>query len=195
MNPPEEHENGKREIQLAEADADAEAALKQLQPFLRPEKTQDARLILTRIVSKVHRGPIPSAEELDHLERVLPGSAIRCFEMAEREQTHRHSIDDKIVTREFSLRGRGQYLALIGLIGLLGVVCFLAYLGDTVSAAALGSATIVGVVAVFVTGRSFDAKEIASTQSQPQQQSDGGADKRRISNNSPRRNSSGKKRS
>lgn len=114
--------------------------------------------------------------------------------MAEREQVHRHLIDDKIVTREFSLRGTGQYLALVALIGLLSVVSFLAYLGDTVSAAALGSATIVGVVAVFVTGRSFDAKEIASSQPEREQQPNRQAEKKRIGNNPNQRNANGKKR-
>lgn len=192
MNPPEEHENGRREVQVADgagADADADAALKQLRPFLKPDKAKDAKLVLTRIVSKVHRGPIPSAEELDHLEQVLPGSANRCFEMAEREQSHRHSIDDKIVTREFSLRTRGQNLALVGLIGLLAVVCFLAYLDDTVSAAALGSATIVGVVAVFVTGRSYDVKEAAAAQ--PDQK---GPEQKKLTDNSRQKGPSGRKR-
>lgn len=192
LNPPEEHENGRREIQLADAagmEADADAALKQLRPFLKPEKTQDAKLILTRIVSKVHRGPIPSAEELDHLERVLPGSANRCFEMAEREQSHRHAIDDKIVSSEFSMRSRGQTLALAGLAGLLTAVCFLAYLGDTISAAALGSATIVGVVAVFVTGRSYDVKEAAAAQPEQTQ-----PEQKKLADNNRRKGSGGKRR-
>lgn len=116
-------------------------------------------MVLTRVVSKSHKGPIPSAEELEHLEQVLQGSANRCFEMAEREQSHRHSLENNLVTREFDLRGRGQLLAIFALILLLIVVAFLAYLGDTVSAAALGGATIVGVVAIFVTGKRYDAKE------------------------------------
>lgn len=192
MNPPEEHENGRREIQVADgggAEADADAALKQLLPFLKPQATQDAKLVLTRIVSKVHRGPIPSAEELDHLERVLAGSANRCFEMAEREQAHRHAIDDKIVTREFSLRSRGQYLAVAALVCLLGVVCYLAYLGDTTAAAALGSATIVGVVAVFVTGRRYDVKEAEA--SQPEEKP---PEQKKLADNNRRKGSSGRKR-
>lgn len=120
-------------------------------------------MVLARIVSKSHSGPIPSAEEVEHLERTLPGAANRCFEMAEREQRHRHSITEKVVDREFRLRGRGQWLALFALILLLVVVAYLAFLGDTQAAAWLGSATIVGVVAIFATGKIIEAKEDAAS--------------------------------
>jgi uncharacterized membrane protein len=145
-------------LELAE-DSPTESALVKLEPYLRPEKAQEARLVLARIVSKSHSGPIPSAEELEHLEKVLPGSANRCFEMAEREQGYRHGVMERIVEREFSLRGRGQYLALAAMLLLLTVVGFLGYLGDTQAAAWLGSATIVGVVTVFATGKLIESKE------------------------------------
>lgn len=84
--------------------------------------------------------------------------------MAEREQAHRHKTEDEIVNKEFRLRGRGQTLAIISLVMLLAVVALLAFLGDSTAAATLGSATIIGVVAIFVTGRSYDAKEATATQ-------------------------------
>ncbi len=65
-------------------------ALDELRPLLKPDKAQEADRVLTRImtrvVSKTHIGPIPSAAELEHLDRVQPGFANRCVEMAEREQ-------------------------------------------------------------------------------------------------------------
>jgi len=159
-NPPDDYNAGRRELELAE-ESPTEAALEKLEPYLLPNKAEEARTILARIVSKSHSGPIPSAEELEHLERVLSGSANRCFEMAEREQIHRHGVTEQIVEREFTLRGRGQILALIAMVLLLIVVGFLAYLGDTQAAAWLGSATIVGVVAIFATGKIIEAKEDA----------------------------------
>lgn len=89
--------------------------------------------------------------------------------MAEREQSHRHGFGDELIRREFQLRTTGQWLAMLALVLLLGAVCWLAFLGDTKAAAALGSATIVGVVAIFVTGKFFDSKELSS---QPKQQHD-----------------------
>jgi uncharacterized membrane protein len=147
-------------LQVAE-ESPAEEALQELKPYLLPNKAKEARLVLTRIVSKSHSGPIPSAEEMEHLERVLPGAANRCFEMAEREQRHRHDMGESIVSKEFSLRGRGQWIALAALILLLLIVGFVANIGDTQAAAWLGGATIVGVVSIFATGKIIEAKESA----------------------------------
>jgi uncharacterized membrane protein len=149
---------GKRELQVSE-DGAADAALEKLKPFLRPEKAGEARLVLTQVVSKSHSGPIPSAEELEHLERVQSGLADRVVSMAEKEQQHRHSTLESIVDKEFTFRKRGQWFMLAALILLLATVALLALLGDTKSAAWLGGATIVAVVSIIVTGRLFDDGE------------------------------------
>ncbi len=163
---------------VVEDDA-ANAALEQLKPLLRPDKINEAGTVLTRfqmrVVSKSHSGPIPSAEELEHLERINPGMANRCMEMAEREQSHRHQMDATLLKSEFSLRGRGQTFGLMGLALLLIVTAFLAYLGFGTEAATLGSATIIGVVGIFVTGRYFDEKpEKPGAQPEPVAPSKGG---------------------
>jgi uncharacterized membrane protein len=114
---------------------------------------------LTRVVSKSHSGPIPSAEELEHLERVKPGLAERVVVMAEKEQDMRHSATKEVISKEFSLRSNGQFLAITALLMLLIAVGYIAYLGDTKSAALLGGATIVAVVSIFVTGRWLDSTD------------------------------------
>lgn len=55
--------------------------------------------------------------------------------------------------REFTLRTRGQIFGLISLVMMLAVVGVMAWLGHGAEAAALGTATIVGVVSVFVVGQ------------------------------------------
>jgi len=146
-------------LKVAEEEGAADEALERLKPYLLPEKTGEAKIVLTQVVSKSHSGPIPSAEELEHLERVLPGLANRVVSMAEKEQEARHSTTQSIVEKEFSLRKIGQWLAILALCLLLATVSYIASLGDTESAAWLGGATIVAVVSVFVTGRWFDAAE------------------------------------
>ncbi len=88
--------------------------------------------------------------------------------MAEKEQNMRHGTTDKIITKEFSLRSIGQWLAILAMLMLLATVAYIAFLGDTKSAAWLGAATIGAVVSVFVTGRWFDAAEAEGELSQPQ---------------------------
>lgn len=124
---------------------------------MKPEKIGEAKLILTRVVSKSHSGPIPSAEELEQLERVTPGLADRVVVMAEKEQNHRHVTTDTLIAKEFFLRDKGQNLAIVFTTLLLLTVGFIAYLGDTKSAAMLCGGTLVAGVSIFVTTRWFDS--------------------------------------
>lgn len=165
---PEDYQGGKRELQVS-PDGAVDEALEKLKPFLRPEKAKEARVVLTRTVSKPHSGPIPSADELEHLEQVLPGLADRVVSMAEREQSHRHGTMENLLDKEFALRGRGQWMALGALVLLLLAVVVIAWLGDTKSAAWLGAATIVAVVSVFITGRFYDSKEDSDGSPNPAQ--------------------------
>lgn len=140
------------------AEGDAEATLEKMRPLLRPDKVAEARVVLTRTMSKIHAGPIPSAEEMEHLERVHEGAAERCFAMAEREQAHRHDCDKAIIAKEFGFRGRGQYMAMIVVALVLAVVVVLAVMGDTKSAAWLGGVTLVGLVTAFTASKHIDSK-------------------------------------
>lgn len=126
--------------------------------MLRPDKAQEARIVLTRAISKFHSGPIPSAEEMEHLEQVHPGAADRCFRMAEKEQDHRHSCERDIIKKEFSFRGRGQWFAMATVVFLLCAVAYLAFLGDTKSASTLGSVTLVGLVSAWTASKYIENK-------------------------------------
>lgn len=43
----------------------------------------------------MRQGPLPEAHEMEHYERVLPGSADRILSMAENEVSHRHTMDSR----------------------------------------------------------------------------------------------------
>lgn len=167
--PPDHHQNGRREIAAAENPDAVDDAFEKLRPMLRPDKTREARVVLTRAISKFHSGPIPSAEEMEHLEQVHPGAADRCFRMAEKEQDHRHACERDIIKMEFSFRGRGQWFAMATVALLLCAVAYLAFLGDTRSAAVLGTATLVGLVTAWTASKYIDNKtdEISGKQAAP----------------------------
>lgn len=158
-NPPDRHESDRREIATAQAEADAAAAFEKLRPLLKPDKQGEAKLILTRTIRKTHSGPIPPAEEIEHLERVMAGAANRCFLLAEKEQDHRHEVDKDIIRKEFTFRARGQWCAMGTVVLLLLVVVYIASLGDTRAAAALGTATLVGLVGAWAAARWIESKE------------------------------------
>ena len=136
--------------------------------MLRPEKQSEAKLVLTRAISKYHSGPIPSAEEMEHLERIHLGAADRCFRMAENEQNHRHACDRDIIGKEFRFRGRGQWFAMATVVLLLLAVAYLGYLGDTKSAATLGSVTLVGLVGAWTTSKYLENKTGEDGEAEPE---------------------------
>lgn len=143
------------------ADADAtvtDATLEKLKPLLKPDKLGEARVVLTRTMSKIHSGPIPSAEEMEHLEQIHPGAADRCFGMAEREQAHRHECEKMVISKEFTFRDRGQWMAISAVIVLLAAVAYIATLGDTRAAAGLGTATLVGLVYAFTVSKRIESR-------------------------------------
>lgn len=136
--------------------------IESLKPYLKTGTEPEAISTVRRYTfqHKLHIGPIPPAEELEHLERIHPGLADRCMNMAEKEQAHRLSLDSAILSKEFTLKSTGQWLALAALALLVTVTAYLAYLGFGKESAYLGVGTIVGVVAIFVTGRHLESRAL-----------------------------------
>ncbi len=63
-------------------------------------------------------GPLPDADQMALYEKIVPGSAAKLFQMAEKEQEHRHSLDqrdskiqERIALEEINLSQRGQWMA------------------------------------------------------------------------------------
>ena len=83
-----------------------------------------------------YKGPVPAPEDLGLYENLLPGSADRLISMAEREATHRHQVEMKLVdaavsdkTREQDYLNRGQVFAFILALGAIGAGVYLASTG------------------------------------------------------------------
>ena len=90
---------------------------------------------------KIHTGPLPTPEDLQQYDLILPGAAERIINMAEIEQQHRHDLERKATTSELETReilqatekvriggimrsdGRGQMLgALVSFLSICGAI-------------------------------------------------------------------------
>ena len=58
--------------------------------------------------SLVWQGPIPPAHEMEHYERVMPGSANRILAMAESQIGHRQQLETTVVKGNIESERRGQ---------------------------------------------------------------------------------------
>ncbi|WP_299429566.1 DUF2335 domain-containing protein [uncultured Maribacter sp.] len=113
---------------------------------------------IVSIQHKSHSGPLPDADTLIKYNSVIPNGADRIMKMAETQQTHRVSIESKVITSQSNQSKLGQIFGLI--IGLVGIGCgtFLAATGEPTVGGIIAGATVVSLVSVFVIGKSTQRK-------------------------------------
>ena len=107
-----------------------------------------------------HSGPLPDADTLIKYDSVIPNGADRIMKMAENQQTHRMSLENKVVTSQSKQSKLGQIFGLI--IGLVGIGCgtFLAATGEPTVGGIIAGGTVVSLVSVFVIGKSIQRKSL-----------------------------------
>ncbi|MET9194910.1 DUF2335 domain-containing protein [Streptomyces olivaceus] len=118
---------------------------------------------ITRVVRSEIKlsGPIPDPTTLRGYEAVQEGFAERIMAMAEREQSHRHSMDNLDVKQSYRLAARGQFFALLALSIMAALAITLALVGEPVWATVAGGVDVVAVVGVFITGQRRSTEEQA----------------------------------
>lgn len=103
---------------------------------------------------RVHQGPLPSPAMLSEYEKISPGFAERIIKMAELEQIYRKEMELQAIEEYRRATKRSQLFAIsVSLISIIGSVT-LAFSGAEIAGGIIGSATMLGIVASFVLGRS-----------------------------------------
>ena len=82
-----------------------------------PSKSISTSVTSTSIFS----GPIPPPEIMRQYNQIIPGSAERILKMAEKEQDHRHEIEDRLIKSEILNTRLGLIFGFI--IGITGIIC------------------------------------------------------------------------
>ena len=115
------------------------------------------------LMSFQHQGPLPTPQMLEDFDRVVPGLARKIVERSELELHHRHKLEtsglDARIADQVANRGErriGQILAFVLALffGLAGT--FLVVFGYQWAGGAMATTTVVGLVTIFITGRSPD---------------------------------------
>ncbi|AUG99757.1 DUF2335 domain-containing protein [Prodigiosinella confusarubida] len=104
-------------------------------------------------------GPFPHPQTLEQYNKVLPGAAERVFALTEREQLHRHGLQNTAVNGTISRDKRGQWMGYTITILVLLIAVYFAYRGNTAFAGTLITVDLVALAAIFVSGRGGNAKE------------------------------------
>ncbi len=103
--------------------------------------------------TQITSGPIPSPDILTGYDQIVPGAAERILQMAENDATHVHSMQASALEAKKIEVKRGQNYGLAIGIAALAVSALAIFLNQPWVAGTIGGTTVVGLVAVFVTGR------------------------------------------
>jgi uncharacterized membrane protein len=122
-----------------EGGATEQEIARELEPYLRPDKKSQGLAVVSTIIRREHRGPLPAPEDFEHYDHVLPGGAERIMRLTEREQAHRHKQEGRLVTGEYATRILGQVGALLALAMLLVLVGYCAAIGQPIAAGVIGA--------------------------------------------------------
>ncbi|WP_206668814.1 DUF2335 domain-containing protein [Stutzerimonas nosocomialis] len=136
-------------------------------------RSPEARQTVERMVSTAvavyeerHSGPLPSPRQLREYEDVVPGGAERIFQMAEREQSHRHEQQKAMASLRGSVfqhvqvrENRGQLIATAMSLLVMFFGGWLIHLGNPNLGTGLIVGTMVSIASVFITSRADKKKE------------------------------------
>lgn len=117
-------------------------------------------------VEERYQGPLPHPETLRQFEQVLPGSAQSIINEFHAEAAHRRSIEKAesenmmTVYRRHQRQGilRSTYAFVISIAG-VGAGWYEIHLGHPAAGATIITATVVSIVAIFVTGKRSKKEE------------------------------------
>lgn len=104
-------------------------------------------------------GPLPPPALLAKYNEAFPGCAERIVAMTERQLTHRHALESRVVEGKLAAERTGQRLGFVLVLAALAVGAgLIAFDEDTAGLTAIVGA-LASVVAIFVYGRRKEAEE------------------------------------
>lgn len=95
-------------------------------------------------------GPIPHPDILKGYNEIVPGAAERILIMAEEQQKHRFSIENKIVSSSIKMRSRGSVLAFVILLLVIMSGIYLIIIGKPISGFVTLITALVPVLTTFL---------------------------------------------
>lgn len=115
---------------------------------------KEKQQVLIRALSIQHRsGPLPSSDEIKVYAEVIPNGGDRLMSTVETQLNHRIDIEKSSVKRSYNQSSTGQWMAFFLALFFGAISWDLAKNGQTTAASIIGAVDIVGLVAVFITGR------------------------------------------
>lgn len=129
--------------------------------------------ILVQQHAEFHTGPLPSPRSLEQYEKISPGISREFLDEWKKEAAHRRSLNGELMRGAASRAARAQHYALSFAVCALLASAALAFLGAPTAAGIVGSSTVLGVVAAFLSAKIYGEKTAPSDQRHSDSQSSG----------------------
>lgn len=151
------HEVVRRELSVWRSDIERASGKQLSEQDLEPLVARIAQSTFRAVtISKTHQGPLPSPAFVKEYTEFYPSAAEEIFELAKREQRHRHDWENGALQSSIAEgRRRDAFAALLVVLG-LGIAGYLVYEKQAIPAALLSAVLILGGGAIMF-GREFIA--------------------------------------
>ncbi len=153
--PPEKKENSELQKILQEVPDDI--LFKVIAERIQQEPKKEFKKVVQTVSEQSFSGPLPPPSMLDQYDSVQDGFADRIVSMAESEQSHRQSLENKSVEAAIKTESRGQNYALAISLLIIAGSLYLIDSGKEISGSLLAGGTLTGLAYIFITGKKKDA--------------------------------------
>jgi uncharacterized membrane protein len=126
---------------------------------LPPSHNQNQVSIAAARRTEFYSGPLPHPEILKRYNEILPDAAAKILSMVERQELHRHELENMVINSDCKNARLGlHYGLIIGMTAVVGgIVCTL--LGHEIGGSIIGGIGLAGLVSVFVYGSKLKREE------------------------------------
>lgn len=105
-------------------------------------------------------GPLPPPQLLKQYNDVVPNGAERLMQMAERQQGHRHDLENVVINGNVKAEARGQWMGLLISVVVIVAGTYLAAMGKQITGGLLVGVDVVALASVFVIGKQKQQREL-----------------------------------
>lgn len=106
-----------------------------------------------------YSGPTPPVEVLEGYERIAPGSAKQILDQFIKQSDHRMALESLVIRSDVRRSWGGLVAGFLVALSFLGAGVTVILSGHDSAGATLATGTVVGLVTVFVVGKSSQQKE------------------------------------
>ncbi|MGE5596083.1 MAG: DUF2335 domain-containing protein [Hyphomicrobiales bacterium] len=120
---------------------------------------EEARLVASHTRIQARSGPLPSPEDFERYEEILP-AAERILRMAEEQSKHRQTLEQKVIDGDIAAQRLGLIVGGVVALSLGVVAAVVAIWAQPAAGAVIASMDVAGIVGAFVYGRRARTEEL-----------------------------------